>query len=117
MRGETAVPAVADLSMTVPRGEVFGFLGPNGAGKTTSVKMLLGLTPPSSGEAWQMVQEMKNPLPRFCWAVRAKSVSLNLIEGGALPGTVSSDSRNTVMSRFSSVVGARKSGSVTPKET
>jgi ABC-2 type transport system ATP-binding protein len=38
--------------MTVPRGEVFGFLGPNGAGKTTSVKMLLGLTPPSGGEAW-----------------------------------------------------------------
>ena len=46
------VVAVRDLTMTVPRGEVFGFLGPNGAGKTTSVKMLLGLTPPSSGEAW-----------------------------------------------------------------
>jgi ABC-2 type transport system ATP-binding protein len=46
------VPAVVDLSMSVPRGEVFGFLGPNGAGKTTSVKMLLGLTPPTSGEAW-----------------------------------------------------------------
>ena len=37
--------------MTVPRGEVFGFLGPNGAGKTTSVKLLLGLLRPSSGEA------------------------------------------------------------------
>jgi len=35
--------------MTVPRGEVFGFLGPNGAGKTTSVKLLLGLSQPSSG--------------------------------------------------------------------
>jgi ABC-2 type transport system ATP-binding protein len=35
--------------MTVPRGEVFGFLGPNGAGKTTSVKLLLGLTRPTSG--------------------------------------------------------------------
>ncbi|GAC1334536.1 MAG: ABC transporter ATP-binding protein [Candidatus Dormibacteria bacterium] len=46
------VAAVTDLSMTVPRGEVFGFLGPNGAGKTTSVKMLLGLTPASRGEAW-----------------------------------------------------------------
>jgi len=42
--------AVEDLSMTVQRGEVFGFLGPNGAGKTTSIKMLLGLISPSSGE-------------------------------------------------------------------
>lgn len=41
--------AVADLSLTVERGEVFGFLGPNGAGKTTSVKMLLGLISPTSG--------------------------------------------------------------------
>ena len=43
--------AVANLSLQVERGEVFGFLGPNGAGKTTSVKMLLGLISPSSGSA------------------------------------------------------------------
>jgi ABC-2 type transport system ATP-binding protein len=43
--------AVADLTLTVHRGEVFGFLGPNGAGKTTSIKMLLGLVAPSSGSA------------------------------------------------------------------
>jgi len=42
--------AVADLTLTVQRGEVFGFLGPNGAGKTTSVKMLLGLVARTSGE-------------------------------------------------------------------
>jgi ABC-2 type transport system ATP-binding protein len=42
--------AVEDLTLTVERGEVFGFLGPNGAGKTTSVKMLLSLTAPSGGE-------------------------------------------------------------------
>jgi ABC-2 type transport system ATP-binding protein len=41
--------AVANLSLTVDRGEVFGFLGPNGAGKTTSVKMLLGLILPMAG--------------------------------------------------------------------
>ena len=41
--------AVADLSIAVGRGEVFGFLGPNGAGKTTSLKMLLGLIAPTSG--------------------------------------------------------------------
>jgi ABC-2 type transport system ATP-binding protein len=43
--------AVKSLSMTVERGEVFGFLGPNGAGKTTVVKLLLGLVRPSGGEA------------------------------------------------------------------
>ena len=43
--------AVSSLSMTVRRGEVFGFLGPNGAGKTTVVKLLLGLTRPTGGEA------------------------------------------------------------------
>jgi len=42
--------AVKDLSLSVERGEVFGFLGPNGAGKTTSVKMLLNLITPTSGE-------------------------------------------------------------------
>ncbi|MDZ4805309.1 MAG: ABC transporter ATP-binding protein [Candidatus Eisenbacteria bacterium] len=43
--------AVADLSLSVGRGEVFGFLGPNGAGKTTSLKMLLGLVEPTAGTA------------------------------------------------------------------
>jgi ABC-2 type transport system ATP-binding protein len=43
--------AVRSLSITVERGEVFGFLGPNGAGKTTVVKLLLGLASPSGGEA------------------------------------------------------------------
>ena len=43
--------AVADLTLEVPAGEVFGFLGPNGAGKSTSVKMLLGLVAPSGGQA------------------------------------------------------------------
>src|SRR5216684_1747395 len=43
--------AVRNLTLDVPQGEVFGFLGPNGAGKSTSVKMLLGLVFPTSGEA------------------------------------------------------------------
>jgi ABC-2 type transport system ATP-binding protein len=43
--------ALDGLSMTVRRGEVFGFLGPNGAGKTTAVKLLLGLARPTGGEA------------------------------------------------------------------
>jgi ABC-2 type transport system ATP-binding protein len=43
--------AVRRLTLEVARGEVFGFLGANGAGKSTSVKMLLGLISPTSGEA------------------------------------------------------------------
>jgi len=44
-------PAVADVSFTVARGEVFGFLGPNGAGKTTTVRILGTLIAPTSGSA------------------------------------------------------------------
>ncbi|MGD0863619.1 MAG: ABC transporter ATP-binding protein [Candidatus Limnocylindrales bacterium] len=44
------IVALAGLTMTVRRGEVFGFLGPNGAGKTTAVKLLLGLSRPTGGE-------------------------------------------------------------------
>jgi ABC-2 type transport system ATP-binding protein len=44
--------ALDGLSMSVGRGEIFGFLGPNGAGKTTAVKLLVGLSKPTSGEAW-----------------------------------------------------------------
>jgi len=41
--------AVADLSLAIPRGELFALLGPNGAGKTTSIKMLVGLLHPNQG--------------------------------------------------------------------
>jgi ABC-2 type transport system ATP-binding protein len=44
-------PAVRDLTLSVPRGEIFGFLGPNGAGKSTSIKMFLGLVHPTAGHA------------------------------------------------------------------
>jgi ABC-2 type transport system ATP-binding protein len=44
--------AVRNLSLTVRRGEIFGFLGPNGAGKSTSIRMLLGLANPTGGSAF-----------------------------------------------------------------
>ena len=42
--------AVDSLDLYVPHGVVYGFLGPNGSGKSTTMKMLLGLTQPTSGE-------------------------------------------------------------------
>ncbi|MBA4083726.1 MAG: ABC transporter [Kytococcus sp.] len=43
--------AVDDISFTARPGSVTGFLGPNGAGKSTAMRMVTGLTPPTSGEA------------------------------------------------------------------
>jgi ABC-2 type transport system ATP-binding protein len=42
--------AVDNLSLTIPKGEFFGFLGPNGAGKTTTIKMIVGLFAPTAGQ-------------------------------------------------------------------
>jgi ABC-2 type transport system ATP-binding protein len=44
-----AKTAVSDLSLAIPRGELFALLGPNGAGKTTSIRMLVGLLHPTRG--------------------------------------------------------------------
>ena len=41
--------AVDRVSLTVPRGQIFGFLGPNGAGKSTTIRMLCGILTPTSG--------------------------------------------------------------------
>src|SRR5262245_6075298 len=43
--------AVDHVSLTVEKGEIFGFLGPNGAGKSTTIRVLCGLLIPTSGEA------------------------------------------------------------------
>ena len=56
--------AVADLTLQVFKGEVFGFLGPNGAGKSTTVKMLLGLVKPTRGEAKILGQAAQTPQAR-----------------------------------------------------
>jgi ABC-2 type transport system ATP-binding protein len=51
--------AVADVSFTIPRGEIVGILGPNGAGKTTTIQVLLGLTTPTSGTVRVFGQDLE----------------------------------------------------------
>jgi ABC-2 type transport system ATP-binding protein len=56
--------ALADLNLTVRRGQVFGFLGPNGAGKSTAVKALVGLVRPTSGQAFLFGRPADDPAVR-----------------------------------------------------
>jgi len=49
--GKRRIAALDGIDLSVEPGQVFGLLGPNGAGKTTTVKILLGLTRPTSGSA------------------------------------------------------------------
>ena len=49
-RGADAQTAVADVSLHLRAGEVYGLLGPNGAGKSTTLKMICGMLHPSAGE-------------------------------------------------------------------
>ncbi len=46
------VRAVENISLSVRKGEIYGFLGLNGAGKTTTIRMLLGMIHPTSGVAY-----------------------------------------------------------------
>jgi ABC-2 type transport system ATP-binding protein len=52
--------AVDNLSLSVPRGSMFGLLGPNGAGKTTSIRMIMNITAPDSGD----IRILGNPMDR-----------------------------------------------------
>jgi ABC-2 type transport system ATP-binding protein len=59
--------AVDAINLSVPQGSIFGFLGPNGSGKTTTIRMLLGLAAPSSGEikvlGYSVPDQIREALP------------------------------------------------------
>ena len=57
--------AVDNLSLIIPQGVVTGFLGPNGSGKSTTMKMILALTKPTSGEViidGKNYEHLRNPI-------------------------------------------------------
>jgi ABC-2 type transport system ATP-binding protein len=58
--------ALEGLSLRVERGEIFGYLGPNGSGKTTTLKILLGIVSPDSGDA----RILGKPLGDPAWRTR-----------------------------------------------
>src|SRR5512140_3232489 len=56
--------AVNDVTFTAEAGRVTGFLGPNGAGKSTTMRVMVGLTPPTSGSArvsGRLFSDLPNP--------------------------------------------------------
>ncbi|HET6286405.1 ABC transporter ATP-binding protein [Amycolatopsis sp. QT-25] len=72
--------AVNDLSFSVAAGEVTGFLGPNGAGKSTTMRMILGLDNPTSGQVrigGKLYRELKEPLRTVGALLDAKWVHPN----------------------------------------
>src|SRR5690349_1223913 len=72
---------IEDVSLSVERGEVFGFLGPNGAGKTTTIRTLLDLLHPTAGSARLFGLDSR----RESRAIRARL--------GNLPGDFAYDAR------------------------
>lgn len=61
-KGRPPLCAIDGINFTVHGGEVFGFLGPNGAGKTTTIRMLTGLSRPTSGHICVLDLELKHNL-------------------------------------------------------
>ncbi|MBI9073081.1 MAG: ABC transporter ATP-binding protein [Melioribacteraceae bacterium] len=55
-----AVAALNDFNLSIPNGTIFGLLGPNGAGKTTLIKILLGITYASTGDAKILGEDILN---------------------------------------------------------
>ena len=62
--------AVRPLNLQMPAGSICGFLGPNGSGKSTTIKMLLGMTWPTSGNARVLGQSIRDP--RSCVEARRR---------------------------------------------
>lgn len=92
---------VDNVNLLVPRGAVYGFLGPNGSGKTTTIRMLLGLVAPHSGD----VEVLGGNIPRDTSRV-LPSVGV-LVEGPAFHPYLSGSANLSRLDVFDSTVDPR----------
>jgi ABC-2 type transport system ATP-binding protein len=95
--GKPKITALDGIDFQVREGEMFGLLGPNGAGKTTTVKILLGLTHPTSGAAFIAGLPVKNPESR-------RRVGY-LPEGHKIPNYLTARQAMTIFGRMSGMDG------------
>lgn len=72
--------AVDNISFNVKKGEIFGFLGANGAGKTTAMRILCGLSRPTSGEAWVGGYDIKHDAEKIKKNIGYMSQKFSLYE-------------------------------------
>jgi len=79
------VPAITDLTFTVPAGGYVGVIGPNGGGKTTLIKLLLGLLPPASGTITVLGEPVGSPSRRQAVGYVPQRITHSAVE---FPATV-----------------------------
>jgi ABC-2 type transport system ATP-binding protein len=90
--------AVKDLSLSIDRGSIFGLLGPNGAGKTSTIRMMIGITVPDSGQVRMFEEPFRRDhlrrigyLPETSGLYKRMKVSEQLVLFGQLRGLSGAD--------------------------
>jgi ABC-2 type transport system ATP-binding protein len=100
-KGDAPVRAVDHIDFAVREGEVFGFLGPNGAGKTTTIRMLTGLTRPTSGRARVLEFDLATEVTRIKKHIGVVPEVSNLYDELSAFDNRLSDKRHTPFAKLS----------------
>ncbi|WP_324799767.1 ABC transporter ATP-binding protein [Streptomyces cyaneofuscatus] len=100
--------ALSRLNLTVPLGVIYGYLGPNGAGKSTTIRMLMGLSRPTSGRVRVFGQDPTDPevrrrigyLPGELRLDERLTIGQTLTSWGRLRGLTDTSYRDELVRRF-----------------